>query len=167
MRKTLLTAGFAAVLMAIPMLSLAAATQGAPAAKHTSTARATHATRGVVKSVDDSMLVISHKNGRKEEDMTFSLNASTRSQLRPASAARCTTRLTLATPTSSARAMCRFRLSCTHFKRRMSLIFRIGSLSVAILNLLPSGEANGLQVCPASAPPPGPGGAAYHVTLRR
>ena len=78
MRKTLLTAGFAAVLMAIPMLSLAASTQGAPAAKHTSTAPATHATRGVVKSVDDSTLVISHKNGSKEEDMTFALNASTK-----------------------------------------------------------------------------------------
>ena len=36
----------------------------------------THATSGVVKSVDDSTLVIT-KGGKKPEDMTFMLNANT------------------------------------------------------------------------------------------
>ena len=51
-----------------------AAKSAAPAAK--STTAAVHATRGVVKSVDDKSLVISRQNG-KEKDMTFVLNAST------------------------------------------------------------------------------------------
>lgn len=81
MRRSFVTAGFAAVLTIVPMLSLAAATvQSTPPAKHASSSPATHATTGVVKSVDDSTLVISHKNGKKEEDMTFMLNSSTKKE---------------------------------------------------------------------------------------
>ena len=36
----------------------------------------THATSGVVKSVDDSMLVVT-KSGKKPQEMTFTLNANT------------------------------------------------------------------------------------------
>ena len=85
MRKYIATAALAAAVIAMPIAGFAA-TQTAPAAKPaaakkeaTSTAAKaapTHATKGVVKSVDDSSLVIT-RHGKKPEDMTFTMNAST------------------------------------------------------------------------------------------
>jgi len=81
MRKYITTAMLAAAVIAMPMVALATTRQAAPAAKKeatssTSKAAPTHATRGVVKSVDDSSLVIT-RHGKKPEDMTFTLNGST------------------------------------------------------------------------------------------
>lgn len=58
-----------------------AATQGAPStpasAKHAAKpAAATHATRGVVKSIDDKTLVVTQTGG-KHAEMTFALNPAT------------------------------------------------------------------------------------------
>ena len=85
MRKYIATAALAAAVIAMPIAGFAA-TQAAPAAKPaaakkeatSSAAKAapTHATKGVVKSVDDSSLVIT-RHGKKPEDMTFTMNAST------------------------------------------------------------------------------------------
>ena len=82
MRKYIATAALAAAVMAMPIAGIAATRQAAPAAAkkeatgNTSKAAPTHATRGVVKSVDDSSLVIT-RHGKKPEDMTFTLNGST------------------------------------------------------------------------------------------
>ena len=82
MRKYIATTVLAAAVMAVPIVGFATTPQAPPApakkeASKTSTKAApTHATRGVVKSVDDSMLVVT-KSGKKAEDMTFSLNANT------------------------------------------------------------------------------------------
>jgi hypothetical protein len=82
MRKYLATAALAAAVMAMPIAGIAATRQAAPAAaKKEATGSAakaapTHATKGVVKSVDDSTLVIT-RHGKKPEDMTFTMNAST------------------------------------------------------------------------------------------
>ncbi len=67
--------------LAMPAIGLAATTRGAQTptsakAASKSAAAATHATRGVVKSVDDSTLVIT-RPGKKGGEMTFALNAST------------------------------------------------------------------------------------------
>ena len=67
MRKYIATAALAAAVIAMPIAGLAATRQAAPAAAKkeasgtTGTAKAapTHATKCVVKSVDDSTLVIS------------------------------------------------------------------------------------------------------------
>jgi hypothetical protein len=82
MRKYIATAALAAAVIAMPIVGLATTRQAAPAsAKKEATSAAskaapTHATKGVVKSVDESTLVIS-RHGKKPEDMTFTLNANT------------------------------------------------------------------------------------------
>ena len=82
MRKYIATAVLAAAVMALPVVGFATARQAAPAAankeatKTTTKAAPTHATTGVVKSVDDSTLVIT-KGGKKPEEMTFILNGNT------------------------------------------------------------------------------------------
>ena len=66
-------------LIAVPAAASAAtpgAAQKASVAKHASPAAATHATRGVVKSVDASTLVITRK-GHGQSEMTFTINGST------------------------------------------------------------------------------------------
>jgi hypothetical protein len=66
-------------LSVVPVVGVAAAPGYAqiPAAKQKqASAVGTHATRGVVKSVDASTLVIT-RTGRENGDMTFMLNAST------------------------------------------------------------------------------------------
>ena len=80
MRKYIATAVLAAV-VAAPVIGLAKTPQAPAAAKKEATKTAskaapTHATRGVVKTVDESTLVIT-KAGKKPEDMTFTLNANT------------------------------------------------------------------------------------------
>ena len=85
MRKYIATAALAAAVMAMPIAGIAATGQAAPAAaKKEATGSAakaapTHATKGVVKSVDDSTLVIT-RHGKKPEDMTFTMNASTQKE---------------------------------------------------------------------------------------
>ena len=83
MRKYLASAILAAAVMAVPVVGFATIPQAAPATakkeattKPATKAAPTHATSGVVKSVDDSTLVIT-KGGKKPEDMTFTLNANT------------------------------------------------------------------------------------------
>ena len=82
MRKYIATAALAVAVMATPIVGFATTRQAAPAAAKKEAASAaskaapTHATKGVVKSVDDSSLVIS-RHGKKPEDMTFTLNANT------------------------------------------------------------------------------------------
>jgi hypothetical protein len=94
MRKPILTALIAGALSAAPLVafgqtSTAKAPAPAPAAKQSSTASAssasqsasktestTHSTRGVVKSINDSTLVIT-RSGKKAGDMTLALNSST------------------------------------------------------------------------------------------
>ena len=82
MRKYIASAVLAAAVMAVPVAGFATMPQATPAAakkeatKTTTKAAPTHATSGVVKSVDDSTLVIT-KGGKKPEDMTFTLNANT------------------------------------------------------------------------------------------
>jgi hypothetical protein len=82
MRKYIATAALAAAVIAMPIAGIAATRQAAPAAakkEATSTAAKaapTHATKGVVKSVDDTSLVIT-RHGKKPEDMTFTMNANT------------------------------------------------------------------------------------------
>src|SRR5215204_4113104 len=83
MRKYIATAVLAAAVMAVPIVGFATARQATPpaaakkeATKTTTKAAATHATRGVVKSVDDATLVIT-KSGKKPDEMTFTLNGST------------------------------------------------------------------------------------------
>ena len=82
MRKYIASAILAAAVMAVPVVGFATIPQATPAAakkeatKTTTKAAPTHATSGVVKSVDDSTLVIT-KGGKKPEEMTFMLNAST------------------------------------------------------------------------------------------
>src|SRR4051812_22500515 len=86
MRKYIVAAALTAI-VAMPLIGVAqtastAAKQSAPAAakkeapKAAAKAAPTHATKGVVKSVDESTLVIT-KSGKKPEDMTFTVNAST------------------------------------------------------------------------------------------
>ena len=82
--RTFRTAIVMAILLGIPALGLAftpagsqtkpPAKSGAPAAKP---AAATHATSGVIKSVDATSLVITKMNGKKSEDVSFALNSTT------------------------------------------------------------------------------------------
>ncbi len=82
MRKYIATAVLAAAVITVPVVGFATTRQAAPAAAKkeatstTAKAAPTHATKGVVKSVDDSTLVITHKD-KKGEEMTFTLNGST------------------------------------------------------------------------------------------
>jgi hypothetical protein len=81
MRTSIATAALAAAIIAMPIAGFATTRQAAPAAKKEATSGTakpapTHATKGVVKSVDDSTLVIT-RHGKKPEDMTFTMNGST------------------------------------------------------------------------------------------
>lgn len=62
------------VLNLLPVNGLGAATDSQTAAAHKTKASPTHATSGVVKSVDDNTLVISRG---KSGEMTFAMNSST------------------------------------------------------------------------------------------
>jgi len=82
MHKYIASAVLATAVMAVPVIGFATTRQAAPVAakkeatKTTTKAAATHATRGIVKSADDSTLVIT-RSGKKPEEMTFTLNANT------------------------------------------------------------------------------------------
>ena len=79
MKKQITTALLVGVLSAVPVAAfgMTQATTQAPAAKHPSThSTATHATRGVVKSIDGSTLVIT-RSGANHGEMSFEMNAST------------------------------------------------------------------------------------------
>jgi hypothetical protein len=77
MTKHFRTVFIAAVLSIIPAAGFAMTqTTQAPAKHSTTHATATHATRGVVKSMEGSTLVITRSGGNHEE-MTFEMNAST------------------------------------------------------------------------------------------
>jgi len=72
---TLLAGTFAALLPAVAIVA-APAPGAQTSGKHTTTATAaTHATTGVVKSIDDSTLVIARSG--KKGDMTFAVSPST------------------------------------------------------------------------------------------
>jgi hypothetical protein len=90
MRHVITTALMVGALAAVPVVGLAAAprvTQKAAvqqpstapkqAASAPKQAAAIHATSGIVKSMDANTLVIT-RQGKKQEELTFSLNASTR-----------------------------------------------------------------------------------------
>lgn len=79
MGKQAITAVLVAALVAVPFVGHAAAssqTQPKTTTKHASGSAATHATRGVVKSVDDSTLVIT-RSDKKHSVMTFAMDSST------------------------------------------------------------------------------------------
>ena len=94
MRKPILTALVAGALSAAPLVAFGQTSTANPPAKPSSTASpatpsqpaaksqpaknesAAHSTRGVVKSINDSTLVIT-RNGKNAGDMTLALNAST------------------------------------------------------------------------------------------
>jgi hypothetical protein len=79
MRKYVTTALLVSALAGAPVVGLSAAPAGAqtPAgAKRASTKAATHATRGVVKSVDASTLVIT-RSGKGQGEMSFTMEPST------------------------------------------------------------------------------------------
>lgn len=81
MRMTKGTFAFVGALLLVPALAMAAGQTGtartadAPKAKAAVTA-ATHATKGIVKSVDDASLVIT-KGAKAAKTQTFVLNATT------------------------------------------------------------------------------------------
>jgi Cu/Ag efflux protein CusF len=83
MHKHITTALLVGAFSALPIIGFAAAAAKAEApavAKQASTKAkpsATHATRGVVKSIDSGTLVIT-RSGKKRGDMTFTLDSSTR-----------------------------------------------------------------------------------------
>ena len=74
MRKYIATAALAAAVIAVPVVGFATTRQAAPAAAKkeatstTAKAAPTHATKGVVKSVDDSTLVITHRDKKGGRD---------------------------------------------------------------------------------------------------
>lgn len=80
MRKHITTVILVGALSTVPVVGFAAAqgkTQSSTAAKHVSTNTAvTHATSGVVKSIDASTLVIT-RTGKTRGEMRFALNPST------------------------------------------------------------------------------------------
>jgi hypothetical protein len=89
MRKPLLTALVAGALSAAPLVAFGQTTTAKAPAKASSTASqatpsqasaksesTTHSTRGVVKSINDSTLVIT-RSGKNAGDMTLALNSST------------------------------------------------------------------------------------------
>jgi len=91
MRKPILTALIAGALSAAPIVAFGqTSTAKAPAAKQSSTTSTssasqpaaksestTHSTRGVVKSINDSTLVITRSSKKNPGDMTLALNSST------------------------------------------------------------------------------------------
>lgn len=67
-----------AAMLAFPVASFAQTTPAAAPAKATSTKKvASKSASGVVKSVSDSQLVITHGSGKSAKDETFAVNAST------------------------------------------------------------------------------------------
>jgi Cu/Ag efflux protein CusF len=80
MRKPITTLLLMSALSAVPVVGFAATAgkaQTSPVAKHASAnAVATHATRGIVKSVDAQTLVVT-RTGKKHGEITFVLNPST------------------------------------------------------------------------------------------
>ena len=77
MNRQLTSALLAGVLSLVPVAGMAAAQKTAPAKPASAKASmATHATRGTVKSIDDSTLVIT-STGKNHTDMTFTVNGST------------------------------------------------------------------------------------------
>ena len=89
MRKSILTALVAGALSAVPFVAFgqtstanapakpaAAATPATPSQPAAKSEAATHSTRGVVKSINDSTLVIT-RSGKNAGDMTLALNSST------------------------------------------------------------------------------------------
>lgn len=82
MRHVITTALVAGALAAVPVVGFAATprTTPKPTGQHASAPKqavAIRATSGIVKSMDANTLVIT-RQGKKQEEMTFSLNASTR-----------------------------------------------------------------------------------------
>jgi hypothetical protein len=79
MRRQLTTAILAATLAVVPCGAFAAQSgKPAPAAKHSAATKpaATHATMGVVKSVNDNQLVIT-RTGKNASEMSFDLTSAT------------------------------------------------------------------------------------------
>ena len=79
MKKYKTAAVVTGILSVVPLGAAAgipAVQKTAAAAKTTAKAAPTHATRGTVKSIDDATLVLAH-GGKKNADMTFTLNGST------------------------------------------------------------------------------------------
>jgi hypothetical protein len=79
MKKQLTMALVVGALCVVPAAGFAApgaAAQKPAAAKAAKTNVATHATRGTVKSIDDSTLVIA-RSGKNHPEMTFTVNAAT------------------------------------------------------------------------------------------
>jgi hypothetical protein len=81
MRQRVTTAILAGALIAVPLMGIAATRQAAAPAKPASSkaAVASHATKGVVKSVDATSLVIT-RSGRQKGDITFALSPGTERQ---------------------------------------------------------------------------------------
>ena len=81
MRKMRTAAIVLAAILAVPAVGFPAANpvrgQAKTAAKSTS-AVASHLTRGVVKSIDSNSLVIEQGAGKSKKDLTFALDATTR-----------------------------------------------------------------------------------------
>ena len=76
MKKQIALALLAGGLSLVPVAGIAAAQKAAAAKPSAKAAVATHATRGTVKSIDDSTLVIT-STGKNHADMTFTVNGST------------------------------------------------------------------------------------------
>ena len=77
--KRVLMMLLAALVLTVPSGAFAAQAkdpQTVPPAKHAAKSAATHSTAGVVKSMDDSTLVIT-RSGKNAGEMTLSLNTST------------------------------------------------------------------------------------------
>jgi hypothetical protein len=78
--RGVITALLLGALSGVPVAGFAATqsvqSTAAPAKHASKPAAATHATRGVVKSIDDKTLVVTQSGG-KHAEMTFALNAST------------------------------------------------------------------------------------------
>jgi hypothetical protein len=84
MRQVFTTLMIVGALALSPAAFAAAAQKSGSTAKHTaSTSTASHAVRGVVKSMDDSSLVLT-ESGKKPKDMTFVVNGSTTKEGSPA-----------------------------------------------------------------------------------
>ena len=76
MNKQITSALLAGVLSLVPVVGMAAAQKSTAAKPAAKASTATHATRGTVKSIDDSTLVIT-STGKNHSDMTFTVNGST------------------------------------------------------------------------------------------
>lgn len=81
MGKTVTTAMLTGVLVAMPLIGIAATPQAKPAAKRA--AAASHATKGTITSIDATHLVIT-RSGAKPTEMTFVLDPATQREGSPA-----------------------------------------------------------------------------------